>query len=57
MWWLITVISVLQRLWQEEHELKASLGYIASSCFKKKIAFRINTMAHNFNPSSQEAGP
>ena len=29
MWWLLTVISVLPRLWQEEHELIARLGYIA----------------------------
>jgi hypothetical protein len=31
------VIPTLRRLWQEDYEFKASLGYMARPCFKKQI--------------------
>jgi hypothetical protein len=34
-WWLMAVIPAVKRLWQEDHEFKASLGYIARPCLKQ----------------------
>jgi hypothetical protein len=35
-WWHTPVISALRRLKQEDFEFKASLGYRARSCLRKK---------------------
>jgi hypothetical protein len=35
-WWHSSVIPVLGRLRQEDHELKVHLGYIARPCLQKK---------------------
>jgi hypothetical protein len=34
-WWDTPAISALERLRQEDHEFKTSLGYIARPCIKK----------------------
>jgi hypothetical protein len=33
-WWNTSIIPVFQKVRQKDHEVKASLGYIARPCFK-----------------------
>jgi hypothetical protein len=36
MWWFTPVLSALERLRHKNFNFKASLGYLARCCFKKK---------------------
>jgi hypothetical protein len=36
-WWYTSVIPTLGKVWQEDHELKASLGYTVRLCLKKLL--------------------
>lgn len=53
-WCLISVISVLWRLRQEDHELNSKLSYIVSSCpqTKQKKTEQNLTVRVNFHPLS-----
>jgi hypothetical protein len=35
-WWCTSIIPALGRLWQEDREFEASLGYTERICLKKK---------------------